>query len=100
MSPGTEPRQSRSRSPSLRPIATRPMLPRLGKRHPRLREPEVDALRQAEEHRRFAKEENQQAEEQGQSRILPEERESDRKSTRLNSSHSCAYRMQSSACKK
>src|SRR3546814_200886 len=57
MSPGTEPRQSRSRSPSLRPIATRPMLPRLGKRHPRLREPEVDALRQAEEHRRFAKEE-------------------------------------------
>src|SRR3546814_73341 len=76
MSPGTEPRQSRSRSPSLRPIATRPMLPRLGKRHPRLREPEVDALRQAEEHRRFAKEENQQEEEQGQSRILPEERES------------------------
>src|SRR3546814_16386983 len=49
---------------------------RLGKRHPRLREPEVDALRQAEEHRRFAKEENQQEEEQGQSCILPEERES------------------------
>src|SRR3546814_12216071 len=76
MSPGTEPRQSRSRSPSLRPIATRPMLPRLGKRHPRLREPEVDALRQAEEHRRYAQEENQQEEEQGQSRILTAERES------------------------